>query len=58
MGWRGAGGREGVAQKRLRRQQVYCISPNSINLCGALNVVCFDKVRGQGMERGGGVGRG
>ena len=46
------------AQKRLRRQQVYCISPNSINLCGALNVVCFDKVRGQGVERGGGVGRG
>lgn len=31
------------AQKRLRRQNVFCISPRSINLCGAINVFCFDK---------------
>ncbi len=33
------------AQNRLKRQRVFCISPRSINLCGALNVFCFDKVR-------------
>ena len=32
------------AQNRLKRQKVFCISPRSINLCGALNVFCFDKV--------------
>ena len=32
------------AQNRLKKEQVYCISPRSINLCGALNTFCFDKV--------------
>jgi len=31
------------AQKRLRRQSIFCISPRSINLCGAINTFCFDK---------------
>jgi len=31
------------AQKRLRRQNIFCISPRSINLCGAINTFCFDK---------------
>ena len=32
------------AQRRLRRSSIFCISPNNINQCGALNVCCFDKV--------------
>ena len=32
------------AQNRLKRRLVYCISPHSINLCGAINTFCFDKV--------------
>ena len=32
------------AQRRLKKKHIFCISPNSINQCGALNVVCFDKV--------------
>ena len=32
------------AQSRLRKSRIFCISPNSINQCGALNVYCFDKV--------------
>ncbi|CAB3409507.1 unnamed protein product [Caenorhabditis bovis] len=31
------------AQLRLKKQQIYCISPSCINTCGAINVVCFDK---------------
>ncbi|PAV92292.1 hypothetical protein WR25_13111 [Diploscapter pachys] len=31
------------AQIRLRKKQIYCISPSTINTCGAINVVCFDK---------------
>jgi cation-transporting P-type ATPase 13A2 len=31
------------AQKRLRRQLIYCINPRCINMCGAINVCCFDK---------------
>ena len=32
------------AQNRLRHSRIYCISPRSINVCGSLNTVCFDKV--------------
>lgn len=31
------------AQRRLRQKSIYCISPSSINTCGAIDVVCFDK---------------
>ncbi|KAL3862286.1 hypothetical protein ACJMK2_008267, partial [Sinanodonta woodiana] len=31
------------AQRRLKRQLIYCISPRSINVCGTINTVCFDK---------------
>ncbi|KAK0400708.1 hypothetical protein QR680_015410 [Steinernema hermaphroditum] len=31
------------AQIRLRRKQIFCISPSTINTCGAINTVCFDK---------------
>ena len=31
------------AQKRLRRQLIYCINPSCINMCGAVNAFCFDK---------------
>uniref|UniRef100_A0AC35U560 Cation-transporting ATPase n=1 Tax=Rhabditophanes sp. KR3021 TaxID=114890 RepID=A0AC35U560_9BILA len=31
------------AQMRLRKKLIYCISPSTINTCGAINVVCFDK---------------
>ncbi|KAI1731553.1 e1-E2 ATPase domain-containing protein [Ditylenchus destructor] len=32
-----------IAQMRLKRKQIHCISPSTINTCGAVNVVCFDK---------------
>lgn len=32
------------AQRRLKRGQIYCISPRSINVSGTINAVCFDKV--------------
>ncbi|CAJ0609671.1 unnamed protein product [Cylicocyclus nassatus] len=28
---------------RLRKKEIYCISPSTINTCGAINVCCFDK---------------
>ncbi|ULT97405.1 hypothetical protein L3Y34_005309 [Caenorhabditis briggsae] len=31
------------AQRRLRQMSIYCISPTTINTCGAIDVVCFDK---------------
>ncbi|KIH42404.1 IC domain protein, HAD ATPase, P-type family, partial [Ancylostoma duodenale] len=31
------------AQLRLKNKEIYCISPSTINTCGAINVVCFDK---------------
>jgi P-type E1-E2 ATPase len=31
------------AQKRLARRSIFCISPRSINLCGAISAFCFDK---------------
>jgi cation-transporting ATPase 13A3/4/5 len=32
------------AQRRLKRIGIFCISPQRINICGQLNLVCFDKV--------------
>lgn len=31
------------AQKRLEKQNIYCISPRSINVSGSIDCVCFDK---------------
>jgi P-type E1-E2 ATPase len=31
------------AQNRLKKKQIYCISPPRINICGKLKLVCFDK---------------
>ena len=33
------------AQSRLKKKQIFCISPPRINFCGRLNAFCFDKVR-------------
>lgn len=32
------------AQIRLKKQQIFCISPRSINISGSVDCVCFDKV--------------
>ena len=32
------------AQARLKKQGVFCISPQRINVCGKLKLICFDKV--------------
>ena len=32
------------AQRRLKKSKIFCISPRSINVCGSLNTICFDKV--------------
>lgn len=32
------------AQKRLESNNIYCISPRSINVSGSVDCVCFDKV--------------
>jgi len=32
------------AQNRLKKQGIFCISPQRINLCGKLKCICFDKV--------------
>ncbi|CDW53226.1 cation transporting ATPase 13A3 [Trichuris trichiura] len=32
-----------AAESRLKKRLVYCISPNTLNTCGGINVVCFDK---------------
>ena len=31
------------AQKRLRRKDIYCISPRTINVAGSIDCICFDK---------------
>ncbi|TNN25653.1 putative cation-transporting ATPase 13A2 [Liparis tanakae] len=31
------------AQRRLKRQGIFCISPPRINICGKVSVFCFDK---------------
>lgn len=33
------------AQSRLKKKSIFCISPDRINMCGQLNLFCFDKVR-------------
>uniref|UniRef100_A0A3B4AJ50 P-type ATPase A domain-containing protein n=1 Tax=Periophthalmus magnuspinnatus TaxID=409849 RepID=A0A3B4AJ50_9GOBI len=33
------------AQRRLKKVGIFCISPQRINMCGQLNLVCFDKVK-------------
>lgn len=33
------------AQRRLKKLGIFCISPQRINICGQLNLVCFDKVQ-------------
>ena len=35
------------AQRRLKRKRIFCISPQRINMCGQINLVCFDKVWAQ-----------
>lgn len=32
-----------VAKRRIEKREIYCISPSTINTCGAVNAVCFDK---------------
>lgn len=32
------------AQRRLKKLGIFCISPQRINICGQLNLICFDKV--------------
>ncbi|XP_019506319.1 PREDICTED: LOW QUALITY PROTEIN: probable cation-transporting ATPase 13A4, partial [Hipposideros armiger] len=34
------------AQRRLKKKGIFCISPQRINICGQLNLVCFDKLPG------------
>ncbi|VUZ51202.1 unnamed protein product [Hymenolepis diminuta] len=31
------------AQSRLKKKNVFCINPSVINVCGVINVACFDK---------------
>ncbi|KAJ7410497.1 hypothetical protein WISP_107967 [Willisornis vidua] len=31
-------------QQRLKKKGIFCISPQRINMCGQLNLICFDKV--------------
>ncbi|KAF4801770.1 putative cation-transporting ATPase 13A5 [Turdus rufiventris] len=31
-------------QQRLKKKGIFCISPQRINMCGQLNLFCFDKV--------------
>uniref|UniRef100_A0A674I5L2 ATPase 13A4 n=1 Tax=Terrapene triunguis TaxID=2587831 RepID=A0A674I5L2_9SAUR len=31
-------------QGRLKKKGIFCISPQRINVCGQLNLICFDKV--------------
>jgi cation-transporting P-type ATPase 13A2 len=31
------------ALSRLRKQGIYCISPNRVNVAGTVDVMCFDK---------------
>uniref|UniRef100_A0A8C9ESW6 P-type ATPase A domain-containing protein n=1 Tax=Pavo cristatus TaxID=9049 RepID=A0A8C9ESW6_PAVCR len=33
------------AQRRLKKKKIFCITPQRINICGQINLVCFDKVR-------------
>ncbi|VDO13719.1 unnamed protein product [Rodentolepis nana] len=31
------------AQRRLKQKNIFCINPSVINVCGVINVACFDK---------------
>ncbi|KAF7255290.1 hypothetical protein EG68_07244 [Paragonimus skrjabini miyazakii] len=31
------------AQRGLQNHDIYCINPSAINVCGVINVACFDK---------------
>ncbi|OXB63973.1 hypothetical protein ASZ78_014737 [Callipepla squamata] len=31
------------AQRRLKKKKIFCITPQRINICGQINLVCFDK---------------
>ncbi|XP_075058379.1 putative cation-transporting ATPase 13A4 [Mixophyes fleayi] len=31
------------AQRRLKKNGIFCVSPQRINVCGRLNIICFDK---------------
>lgn len=32
-----------IAQQRLKKKNIFCISPRTINVAGSINCVCFDK---------------
>ena len=32
------------AQNRLKKKKIFCINNSAINVCGIINVACFDKV--------------
>ena len=32
------------AQKRLKKQGIFCLNSKYINICGSINLMCFDKV--------------
>ncbi|MBZ3889938.1 putative cation-transporting ATPase 13A3 [Sciurus carolinensis] len=38
------------AQRRLKKVGIFCISPQRINICGQLNLVCFDKILEEATE--------
>ncbi|KAJ7412937.1 hypothetical protein WISP_93812 [Willisornis vidua] len=38
------------AQRRLKKIGIFCISPQRINICGQLNLVCFDKILEEATE--------
>uniref|UniRef100_A0A8C6Q8Z2 Polyamine-transporting ATPase 13A3 n=1 Tax=Nothobranchius furzeri TaxID=105023 RepID=A0A8C6Q8Z2_NOTFU len=38
------------AQRRLKHIGIFCISPQRINLCGQINLVCFDKILEEATE--------
>lgn len=33
------------AQARLKKKKIFCTQPLTINICGKIKLVCFDKVR-------------
>ena len=34
------------ALERLKEARIFCISPNRVNVCGQLDIICFDKTGG------------
>lgn len=39
------------AQKRLKKNQIFCIAPRTINVAGSIDCVCFDKVKKKNSKR-------